>query len=124
VVQYATATRSGRGTKDLVFLFVPAATDASGGGVMRRVFPALVSLSASTFTSIDAAEPAERGVAVRVLYGTESVIDPTNGCGDCVRASREGMPAMSLRGNIVDYLDGRFGSKRGSTTHSPTGAKP
>ena len=61
--------------------------------------------------------------AARVLYGTEPVIDPTNGCGDCVRAYREGMPAMSLRGNIVDYLGGRFESKRGGSLQSETRRK-
>jgi acetylornithine deacetylase/succinyl-diaminopimelate desuccinylase-like protein len=46
--------------------------------------------------------------ASNVLYGTEPVIDPDNGCGDCVRSYLEGMPAFSLRGNVLDLGGGRF----------------
>jgi hypothetical protein len=46
--------------------------------------------------------------ASNVLYGTEPVIDPDNGCGDCVRSYLEGMPAFSLRGNVLDLGDGKF----------------
>lgn len=45
--------------------------------------------------------------AARVLYGVSPVIDSTTGCGDCVRAYRTGMPAMSLRGNVIDRGGGR-----------------
>jgi acetylornithine deacetylase/succinyl-diaminopimelate desuccinylase-like protein len=45
--------------------------------------------------------------ASSVLYGTEPVIDPDNGCGDCVRSYREGMPAFSFRGRVRDYGGGR-----------------
>ena len=46
--------------------------------------------------------------AARALYGVEPVIDSTTGCGDCVRAYRTGMPAMSLRGNVIDRGGGEF----------------
>ncbi|HEX6971278.1 MAG TPA: hypothetical protein VF234_03595, partial [Limnochordia bacterium] len=53
--------------------------------------------------------------AAQALYGTDPVIDPTRGCGDCVRAYRSGMPALSLRGNVIDYGEGgRFEVRRGS----------
>lgn len=53
--------------------------------------------------------PAARMAAAAsvALYGTEPVIDPENGCGDCVRAYKTGMPAFSLRGGVVDRLGGR-----------------
>jgi acetylornithine deacetylase/succinyl-diaminopimelate desuccinylase-like protein len=51
--------------------------------------------------------------AARALYGTEPVIDPTRGCGDCRRMYMAGMPAMSLRGNVVDFGGGRFEVRRG-----------
>ena len=44
----------------------------------------------------------------QVLYGGTPVIDPTRGCGDCQGTYMEGMPSMSLRGNVVDYGNGRF----------------
>jgi acetylornithine deacetylase/succinyl-diaminopimelate desuccinylase-like protein len=46
--------------------------------------------------------------AARALYGVQGVIDPTTGCGDCVRAYRSGMPAMSLRGSVIDHGRGQF----------------
>ena len=47
--------------------------------------------------------------ASQALYGTRPVIDPERGCGDCVQAYVAGMPAMSLRGSVIDYGDkGRF----------------
>jgi acetylornithine deacetylase/succinyl-diaminopimelate desuccinylase-like protein len=45
--------------------------------------------------------------AAQALYGVAPVIDPSTGCGDCVRAYRSGMPAMSLAGNVVDRGDGQ-----------------
>lgn len=45
--------------------------------------------------------------ASNVLYGTQGTINPIGGCGDCVRSYRNGMPAFSLRGNVLDYGDGR-----------------
>jgi acetylornithine deacetylase/succinyl-diaminopimelate desuccinylase-like protein len=53
------------------------------------------------------------------LYGTEPLIDPDNGCGDCVRAYKTGMPAFSLRGNVVDRQDGRVEVDAGSELVSP-----
>jgi tripeptide aminopeptidase len=44
--------------------------------------------------------------ATQVLYGTRAIIDSTRGCGDCRRAYMEGMPAFSLRGNVIDYGEG------------------
>jgi acetylornithine deacetylase/succinyl-diaminopimelate desuccinylase-like protein len=44
--------------------------------------------------------------AAEALYGDPGVIIPTRGCGDCVRAYRNGMPAMSLRGSVVDHGGG------------------
>lgn len=67
-----------------------------------------------TETGIDGWNPADNAparmaaAASQALYGTDPVIDATSGCGDCVRAYREGMPAMSLRGSIVDRLGDRF----------------
>lgn len=46
--------------------------------------------------------------AAQALYNTAPVIDPHSGCGDCVRAYTEGMPAFSLRGNVIDHGGGRF----------------
>jgi len=51
--------------------------------------------------------------AARALYGTRGVIDSTRGCGDCVEAYDNGVPAMSFRGNVVDYGGGRFEVRRG-----------
>jgi tripeptide aminopeptidase len=82
-----------------------------------------------TETGIEGWDPADNpparmaAAAAQVLYGTEPVIDPTNGCGDCVRAYREGMPAMSLRGGIVDYLGGRFEKRGRSDLQSETRRK-
>ncbi len=51
--------------------------------------------------------------ASQALYGTRPVIDPARGCGDCVQAYVAGMPAMSLRGNVLDYGDsGKFEVRR------------
>lgn len=53
--------------------------------------------------------PARIAVAAsEALYGTTPVIDPTRGCGDCRRSYMGGMPAMSLRGNVVDQGNGNF----------------
>lgn len=51
--------------------------------------------------------------ASQALYGTRPVIDAANGCGDCVQAYIGGMPAMSLRGNVVDAGEnGKFVLRR------------
>jgi hypothetical protein len=46
--------------------------------------------------------------ASHVLYGTEPTVDPTQGCGDCLASYMEGMPMMSLRGNVTDRGRGDF----------------
>jgi acetylornithine deacetylase/succinyl-diaminopimelate desuccinylase-like protein len=46
--------------------------------------------------------------AAYALYGFEPVIDPARGCGDCVNMYKMGMPAMSFRGNVIDYGNGRI----------------
>jgi acetylornithine deacetylase/succinyl-diaminopimelate desuccinylase-like protein len=51
--------------------------------------------------------------AAAALYETTPVIDPSSGCGDCRRSYERGMPAMSLRGGVVDYNDGQFEVRRG-----------
>ena len=57
--------------------------------------------------------------AAQALYGVRPSVDPTRGCGDCVRAYMGGMPAMSLRGNVIDYGEGgRFAVVRGSSLKS------
>jgi len=58
--------------------------------------------------------------ASNVLYGTEPVIDPDNGCGDCVRSYLEGMPAFSLRGSVLDLGGGRFETSARSSLQSET----
>jgi acetylornithine deacetylase/succinyl-diaminopimelate desuccinylase-like protein len=48
--------------------------------------------------------------AANVLYGAAGVrgtVDPEQGCGDCIASYMEGMPAMSLRGAILDHGGGR-----------------
>jgi acetylornithine deacetylase/succinyl-diaminopimelate desuccinylase-like protein len=64
--------------------------------------------------------PARMAAAASVaLYGTDPVIDPDNGCGDCVRAYKTGMPAFSLRGNVVDHQNGRVELDAGNALVSP-----
>ena len=75
--------------------------------------------------------------ASNVLFGTEGAVNPIGGCGDCVRAYRNGMPAFSLRGNVVDYGDGRVDPypprdheklvsavRRKTRNHDPTASAP
>jgi len=53
--------------------------------------------------------------AANLLYGQHGVrgtVDPEQGCGDCIAAYMAGMPAMSLRGQILDHGGGRV--ERGS----------
>lgn len=51
--------------------------------------------------------PARMAAAVaEELYGLAPVINASTGCGDCVRAYRTGMPAMSLVGDVLDRRDG------------------
>lgn len=44
----------------------------------------------------------------QVLYGSPGRIDSTRGCGDCQGTYMEGLPSMSLRGDVVDYGKGKF----------------
>jgi acetylornithine deacetylase/succinyl-diaminopimelate desuccinylase-like protein len=53
--------------------------------------------------------------AAQVLYGGTPAVDPTRGCGDCVRSYMGGMPMLSFRGNVTDYGEG------GRFTHENTG---
>ena len=59
------------------------------------------------FDKINNAAAKTAAAASNVLYGTKPVIDTDNGCGDCVRAYREGMPGFSFRGNVVDHGGGK-----------------
>jgi len=82
--------------------------------------------------------PARMAVAAsNALYGTVGAVNPIGGCGDCARAYRNGMPAFSLRGNVVDYGDGRidkaappgYGRLKSDVrlktrNHDPTGSAP
>ncbi len=54
--------------------------------------------------------PPARMVAAtaQALYGGPVDIEWRDGCGDCVRAYKEGMPAFSFRGSIVDLGGGHF----------------
>jgi acetylornithine deacetylase/succinyl-diaminopimelate desuccinylase-like protein len=55
-----------------------------------------------------AAAPVKRALAAaQALYGGTPTVDPTRGCGDCVRSYMGGMPMISLRGTVTDY--GEFG---------------
>ena len=44
--------------------------------------------------------------AAKALYGGNPTVDPTRGCGDCVRAYMGGMPMLSFRGDVTDYGEG------------------
>jgi acetylornithine deacetylase/succinyl-diaminopimelate desuccinylase-like protein len=59
--------------------------------------------------------PAAKMVAAasNVLYGTKLIIDENDGCGDCVRAYREGMPGFTFNGDVVDHGGGKV-EMRGS----------
>jgi acetylornithine deacetylase/succinyl-diaminopimelate desuccinylase-like protein len=46
--------------------------------------------------------------ASNALYGTKPLIDEHSGCGDCVRAYRQGMPGFSFSGDVVDHGGGKF----------------
>jgi acetylornithine deacetylase/succinyl-diaminopimelate desuccinylase-like protein len=54
------------------------------------------------FDPVDNPPARMAAAAAAALYGVAPTIDPTSGCGDCVRAYRTGMPAFSLRGGVVD----------------------
>ena len=69
---------------------------------------------------VDNAGARMAAAAARALYGVTPVIDSTTGCGDCVRAYRGGMPAMSFTGSVVDTNDGRFDVRGGAVTSSTT----
>jgi len=57
--------------------------------------------------------------AAVALYGGQPSIDSHTGCGDCRNMYRMGLPAMSFRGNIVDYGNGRI--ERGFPTPARVG---
>jgi len=59
------------------------------------------------FDNVDNAAARMAAAAAVALYGGAPVIDGDNGCGDCVRAYKTGMPAFSLRGGVVDRGDGQ-----------------
>ncbi|NQT94105.1 MAG: M20/M25/M40 family metallo-hydrolase [Lentisphaerae bacterium] len=54
--------------------------------------------------------PQARMVAAagHVLYGFPPSIDGARGCGDCTNMYKMGLPAFSLRGNVIDYGNGRI----------------
>lgn len=54
--------------------------------------------------------PQARFVAAagHVLYGAPPSINPNQGCGDCRNMYKVGLPAMSFRGSVIDYGEGRF----------------
>jgi len=58
--------------------------------------------------------------AAQVLYGGQPEIAWRDGCGDCVRAYREGMPMFSFRGNVVDRGGGRIERSGGTPLRSET----
>ncbi len=69
--------------------------------------------------------------AAEALYGEPGIIIPTRGCGDCVRSIRNGMPAMSLRGDVVDLGGGNIrrgasplssDTRRATANHTVTGS--
>lgn len=73
--------------------------------------------------------------ASQALYGGTPTVDPTRGCGDCVRAYMGGMPMLSLRGRVTDYGEGgRFArgvsegleseTRRRSASHDVTESAP
>lgn len=80
-------------------------------------------------------EPARvAAAAAEALYGSDGYIVPTRGCGDCVRSIRNGMPAMSIRGDVVDRLGGDVTRgeeipldsevRRKTANHTVTGSQP
>jgi hypothetical protein len=46
--------------------------------------------------------------AGNALYGFPPSIDGARGCGDCTNMYKMGLPAMSFRGSVVDYGNGRI----------------
>ena len=59
--------------------------------------------------------------AAQALYGGRPTVDPTRGCGDCVRAFMSGMPMLSFRGNVTDFGEGgRFTRESQGGLKSPT----
>lgn len=44
--------------------------------------------------------------AAQALYGGMPTVDPTRGCGDCVRSYMGGMPMLSFRGDVTDHGEG------------------
>ena len=73
--------------------------------------------------------------AAEALYGEPGTVG-SGGCGDCVRAIRNGMPSMSIRGSVIDRGGGNFEMGQGyrgpvvsrvrrrSSYHTITGSFP
>ncbi|MBX6362414.1 MAG: M20/M25/M40 family metallo-hydrolase [Gemmatimonadetes bacterium] len=87
------------------------------------------------FDAVNSAAARMAVAASNVLYGTTGAVNPVGGCGDCVRAYRNGMPAFSLRGRVVDHGDGRVDRdgrsqsldsevRRKTRNHDPTTSAP
>jgi acetylornithine deacetylase/succinyl-diaminopimelate desuccinylase-like protein len=75
-----------------------------GEGV-RYTFEVNMDLGTEGIAGYDKAnnKPARVAAAASVaLYGTEPMIDPDRGCGDCRRSYMNGVPAMSFRGWVRD----------------------
>jgi len=88
------------------------------------------------FDNINNAAAKTAIAASNVLYGTPGSINPIGGCGDCVRAYRNGMPAFSLRGKVADDGNGnvdidprrsdtlKSAVRRKTRNHDPTASAP
>lgn len=61
------------------------------------------------FDKVNSAPVKAALAAAQSLYGGTPTVDPTRGCGDCVRSYMGGMPMISFRGNVTDYGEnGKF----------------
>jgi hypothetical protein len=65
------------------------------------------------WNKVDNAPARMVAAAAQALYRTTPVIDSTSGSGDTRSAYTEGMPGMTLRGNVIDHGGGRFEVRRG-----------
>ena len=91
-------------------------TDKMGGG-FRYVYEVMSQngvgqdVNPNGITGFDKINnPAAKMVAAasNALYGTKLIIDEHDGCGDCVRAYREGMPGFTFNGDVVDHGGGKI----------------
>ena len=76
----------------------------SQNGVGQDVNPAGI----TGFDKVNNAAAKMAAAASNALYGTKPIIDEHSGCGDCVRAYRQGMPGFSFSGDVVDHGGGKF----------------